>query len=166
MDAQIVWTVVCGLVIAIGAAGVIVPILPGSFLVGVSLLAWALVLGSPLGWIIFSIGALFLAAGMVSSAVLAGRTMKARAIPGRSVLIGLAVGIVGFFVIPVVGLLLGFVVGLFVSELVRQRALRPAVSSSLATLKATGLGILAEFGFASLAAGTWGVGVLVHFLNR
>ena len=107
MDAQIVWTVVCGLAIVVGAVGIIVPVLPGSLLIGVSLLVWALVLGSPLGWIIFGIAALFIAAGMTSSAVLTGRAMKA-----------------------------------------------------------TGLGILAEFGFASLAAGTWGVGVLIHFVSR
>ncbi|WP_449374327.1 DUF456 domain-containing protein [Arthrobacter psychrolactophilus] len=166
MDAQIIWTIVCGLAIAVGVTGIIIPVLPGSILIALSLLTWALVLGSPLGWIIFGIGILFVAGGMVSSAVLTGRAMKQRSIPGRSVIIGLVLGVVGFFVIPVVGLLVGFAVGLFLSELARQKEWRPAVSSSVAALKATGLGMLAEFGLASLAAGTWGVGVLIHFLNR
>jgi uncharacterized protein YqgC (DUF456 family) len=166
MDAQIIWTIVCGLAIVVGVTGVIIPVLPGSILIGISLLVWALVLGSPLGWIIFGVGAVFVAAGMVSSAVLTGRAMKERSIPGRSVVIGLVLGVVGFFVIPVVGLLVGFAVGLFLSELARQKEVRPAISSSVAALKATGLGILAEFGFASLAAGTWAAGVLIHFLNR
>ncbi len=166
MDARIIWTIVCGLAIVVGATGVIVPVLPGSILIGISLLAWALVIGSPLGWVIFGIGAVFVAAGMSSSAVLTGRAMKKQSIPSRSIIIGLLVGVVGFFVIPVVGLLIGFALGLFLSELARQREVRPAVASSLAAMKATGLGMLAEFGFASLAAGTWGVGVLVHFLNR
>lgn len=166
MDAQIVWTIVCGLAIVVGATGVIVPVLPGSILIGISLLVWALVLGSPLGWIVFAVGGVFVAAGMASSAVLTGRAMKRKSIPGRSVVIGLMLGAVGFFVIPVVGLLVGFALGLFLSEFARQKDIRAAVSSSLAALKATGLGILAEFGFASLAAGTWGFGALVHFLNR
>ncbi|MEO8220020.1 MAG: DUF456 domain-containing protein [Specibacter sp.] len=166
MDAQIIWTIVCGLAIAVGATGVIVPVLPGSLLIGVSLLVWALVVGSPLGWIVFSIAVLFVALGMVSSAVLTGRAMKQRAIPGGSVVVGLVLGVVGFFVIPVVGLLVGFAVGLFLSEFARQKQVRPAVSSSVAALKATGLGILVEFGFASLAAGTWVAGVVIHFLNR
>lgn len=166
MDAQIIWTVVCGLAIVVGATGVIIPVLPGSVLIGISLLVWAIVLGSPLGWIVFGIGVLFVAAGMASSAVLTGKAMKERAIPGRSVVIGLVLGVVGFFLIPVVGLLVGFVVGLFLSEFARQREFRPAVSSSGAALKAMGIGMLAEFGFASLAAGTWATGVLVHFLNR
>lgn len=166
MDAQIIWTVICGLAILVGAAGVIIPVLPGSLLIGVSLLVWALVVGQPVGWVVLGVGALFVAAGMLSSTVLTGRAMKERQIPGRSIIAGLVLGVVGFFVVPVVGLLLGFAVGLFLSELARQKAVKPAVSSSVAALKATGLGMLAEFGFASLAAGTWAAGVLVYFLNR
>lgn len=150
----------------VGAVGIIVPVLPGSILIGISLLVWALTTGSTLGWVVFGVGIVFVAAGMASSAVLTGRAMKKQSIPGRSVVIGLLLGIVGFFVIPVVGLLVGFALGLFLSELARQKDARAAVSSSMAAIKATGLGILAEFGFASLAAGTWGLGVLIHFLNR
>lgn len=166
MDTQIVWSIVCGLAIVVGAVGVIVPVLPGSLLIAASLLVWAIVVGGPLGWVIFGIGVLFVALGMASSAVLTGKVMKERSIPGRSVVIGLLLGVVGFFVVPVVGLLLGFAVGLFLSEFARQKEFKPAVSSSVAALKATGLGILAEFGFASLAAGTWVAGVLIYFLNR
>lgn len=166
MDAEIIWTIICGLAIAVGAAGIIIPVLPGSILIAVSLFVWALVLGSPLGWVIFSIGLLFVAAGMVSSAVLTGRVMKERSIPGRSVVIGVVLGVVGFFTIPVVGLLVGFVLGLFLSELARKKEVGPAISSSLAALNAMGLGILAEFGFAAMAAGTWATGVLIYFLNR
>lgn len=166
MDTDIIWSVVCALAIVIGAVGVIVPILPGSLLIGTALLVWALVMGSPLGWVVFAVGIVFVAAGMLSSAILTGRTMKRREIPGRSVLIGLALGIVGFFVVPVVGLLLGFAVGLFLSEFQRQKSFGPAISSSGAALKATGVGMLAEFGFAALAGGTWAVGVMVHCLGR
>lgn len=166
MDAQTIWTIICALAILVGVTGTIVPVLPGSLLIGVSVLVWALVVGQPVGWVSFGIAVAFVAAGMLSSAVLTGRTMKARAIPGRSVVAGLVLGVVGFFVIPVVGLLLGFAVGLFLSEFQRQKAFKPAISSSLAALKATGLGMLAEFGFASLAAGTWATGALLYFLNR
>jgi len=166
MDAQIIWTLVCGLAIAVGAAGVIIPVLPGSLLVGAALLVWALATGSPVGWVVFGIGGACVAVGMLSSTILTGRTMKRRQIPGVSILAGVALGIVGFFLVPVAGLLLGFAVGLFLAELARQRALKPAVSSSLAALKATGLGMLAEFGCASLAAGTWLAGVWIHFATR
>ena len=166
MDTQFIWTLVCGLAIMVGAVGIIVPVLPGSMLIGISLLVWALAMGSTVGWVVFGVGIALVAAGMASSAVLTSRALKKRSIPGRSVVGGLLLGIVGFFMIPVVGLLVGFALGLFLSELARQKDARAAVSSSVAAIKATGLGILAEFGFASLAAGTWGLGVLIHFLNR
>ncbi|MGA7205136.1 MAG: DUF456 domain-containing protein [Specibacter sp.] len=166
MDAQIFWTVICGLAIVVGAAGVVIPVLPGSLLIGVALLVWALVVGHPVGWVVFGVGAALVAAGMLSSTLLTGQAMKERKIPGRSVIAGLVLGVVGFLVVPVVGLLLGFALGLFLSEFQRQKAVKPALSSSGAALKATGLGLLAEFGFAALAAGTWSAGVVTYFVVR
>lgn len=166
MDAQIIWTIITGLAILVGVCGVIIPVLPGSLLIALSLLVWAFVVQQPLGWVVFGIGALFVATGMISSAVLTGRAMKKRSIPNRSVIIGVLLAIVGFFLVPVVGLLLGFVVGLFASEYIRLKEFKPALASSGAALKATGIGMLTEFACASLAAGTWGVGVLIYFLNR
>lgn len=166
MDAQIIWSIICGLAILVGVTGVIIPVLPGSLLIGAALLTWAIVINQPVGWLVFGLGAVFVATGMISSAVLTGRAMKKRAIPGRSVVFGVVLGIVGFFVIPVVGLLIGFVLGLFLSEYFRIREFKPALGSSGAALKAVGFGILTEFTCAALAAGTWGLGVLIYFLHR
>ncbi|MHA7261565.1 DUF456 domain-containing protein [Arthrobacter sp. TMN-37] len=163
MDFQVFMTVVAGLLIAVGTAGVVVPVLPGSVLIVGSLLLWALAVESAVGWVVFAVGSLFALAGLVSGLVLTGRTLRRRRIPGRSVTVGLLGGVVGMFTIPVVGLFLGFALGLFASEYQRQRSARPALSSSLQALKATGLGILAELGFAFAAGTTWILGVWVHF---
>jgi hypothetical protein len=96
---------------------------------------------------------------MAAGAVLTGRKLKQHRIPGRSVVTGLVFGVAGMFIIPVVGLFLGFAAGLLLSELHRTRAWRTAAASSWAALKATGLGMLAEFGLACLAASTWLIGV-------
>ncbi|MGO4492091.1 DUF456 domain-containing protein, partial [Arthrobacter sp. 2YAF22_2] len=42
MNPGTVVTVLCGLAILVGVAGIIIPVLPGSVLIGLSLLAWAL----------------------------------------------------------------------------------------------------------------------------
>lgn len=162
MNAEIIVTILCGLAILVGVAGTIVPVLPGSILIGLSLLAWAIWGGAGAGgWVVFGVGLAFVLAGMAASAVLTGRKLKEHSIPNRSVLAGLALGVVGMFVIPVVGLLVGFAVGLLASEVVRTRDVSKALTSSAAALKATGLGILVEFGLACLAASTWVVGVWV-----
>ncbi|MEZ2391405.1 DUF456 domain-containing protein [bacterium RCC_150] len=162
MNAEQVVTVLCGLAIAVGVIGTIVPVLPGSVLILLSLLVWAIWGGAgAIGWVAFGIGAAFVTAGMASSAVLTGRKLKQHSIPNHSVLAGIVVGMVGMFVIPVVGLFVGFAFGLLLSELLRTRDFKRALVTSGAALKATGLGMLLEFGLACLAASTWVLGVWV-----
>ena len=162
MNPEIVVTVLCGLAIVVGVAGTIIPVLPGSILIGVSLLAWALWGGAgATGWVVFGIGMMFVLAGMAASAVLTGRKLKEHSIPSRSVVVGLVLGVAGMFVIPVVGLFVGFAAGLLLSELQRTRVFGTAVASGWAALKATGLGMIVEFGLACLAASTWVIGLWV-----
>ncbi|WP_427135502.1 DUF456 domain-containing protein [Pseudarthrobacter sp. S9] len=162
MNPETVVTVLCGLAILVGVAGTIIPILPGSILIGLSLLAWAIWGGAgTTGWVVFGIGLVFVLAGMAAGAVLTGRKLKQHSIPGRSVVAGLILGVVGMFIIPVAGLFVGFAAGLLLSEFQRTRVLRTAVASSWAALKATGLGMIAEFGLACLAASTWVIGLWV-----
>ena len=162
MNPEIVVTVLCGVAILVGVAGTIIPVLPGSILIGASLLAWALWGGTgTTGWVVFGIGIVFVLAGMAASAVLTGRKLKEHRIPSRSVAAGLVLGVAGMFVIPVVGLFVGFAAGLLLSELQRTRVFGTAVASSWAALKATGLGLIVEFGLACLAASTWVIGIWV-----
>ncbi len=162
MNPETVVTILCGLAILVGVAGTVIPVLPGSILIGLSLLAWAIWGGAgATGWVVFGIGLVLVLAGMAASAVLTGRKLKQHNIPSRSVVAGLVFGVVGMFIIPVVGLFVGFAAGLLLSELHRTRAWRTAVSSSWAALKATGLGMIVEFGLACLAASTWLIGVWV-----
>jgi uncharacterized protein YqgC (DUF456 family) len=162
MNPETLVTVLCGLGVLAGVAGTVIPVLPGSILIGLSLLAWAIWGGAgTTGWVVFGVGLVFVLAGMAASAVLTGRRLKQHSIPSRSVVAGLVLGVVGMFVIPVVGLVLGFAAGLLFSETHRTRDFRAAVTSSWAALKATGLGLIVEFGLACLAASTWVVGVWV-----
>lgn len=162
MNPETVVTILCGLAILVGVAGTIIPVLPGSILIGLSLLSWAIWGGAgTTGWVVFGIGLVFVLAGMAASAVLTGRKLKQHNIPGRSVMAGLVLGVVGMFIIPVVGLFVGFAAGLLLSELQRTRAFPTAVASSWAALKATGFGMIVEFGLACLAASTWVIGLWV-----
>lgn len=155
-------TVLCGLAILTGVAGTILPVLPGSILIGLSLLAWAIWGGAGItGWVVFGTGMLFVLAGMTAGAVLTGRKLKQHSIPGRSVVAGLVLGVAGMFIVPVVGLFAGFAAGLLLSEFQRTRVLRAAAASSWAALKATGLGMIVEFGLACLAASIWVIGLWV-----
>lgn len=163
MNLAIIAAVAAVLLALIGVAGTIVPMLPGSLTVGAGLLVWTLWGGGANAWLVFALGVTFLAVGMTASTLLTGRTLRRRAIPSRSVVVGLVAGVVGFFVIPVVGLPIGFALGLFGSEWARVRDAGEAVSTSLVALKSVGLGMLVEFGCASAAAVVLGVSILVRF---
>lgn len=166
MDPDILVTVIAALAIAVGLAGIVVPVLPGSILIIAALLGWALGIQSTAAWWAFGVGAALALAGLLSSAVLTGRKLKQRKVPNTSILAGVVVGVVGMFVIPVVGLIVGFAVGLLLSEYLRRRSLPEAWSASYAALKAMGLGILLELGFAFAAGTAFVGGIWWHFASR
>jgi uncharacterized protein YqgC (DUF456 family) len=166
MTVEIIVTIVAGLLLVAAAAGTVYPVLPGSLLAIVTLIGWAWVMGSPAAWIAAGIGSLLAGAGWTAGAVLTGRKLKQQRIPGRSIVVAMVFAVVGMFVIPVVGLFVGFGAGLLLSEYARHRDFRSALESSLETLKATGIGILVEFTMVCLAGSVWTIGVIMHFVTN
>jgi uncharacterized protein len=152
--------VLVGLALLVGLAGIVVPVLPGTILMVAALLVWTLAVGTTGGWVVFAIAVSFLAVGTLVKYVVPGRRMQAAGVPTSTLWIGAGLGIVGFFVIPVVGLLVGFVAGVYLAEHRRVGA-AGAWPSTTAALRAVGLGILIELTAGVLATGTWLVGVIV-----
>jgi len=165
VDTDLLITVAAGALLVVAAIGTVYPVLPGSLLAIGTLLVWAWAMGSAAAWTAAVVGALIATAGWSASAVLTGRKLRQLQVPGRSIAVAVIAGVAGMFLIPVVGLFVGFGAGLFVSEYARHRELRAAVDSSVATLKATGLGVLIEFGMVCLATSVWIVGVTAHFMT-
>lgn len=149
-----------GLAIAVGLVGVVVPVLPGSVLVLVAVLVWAVLAASTTGWVVFAVAATILAAGAVVKYAVPGRRLHAEGVPGRTLVAGAVLAVVGFFVIPVVGLLIGFVLGVYLSEL--QRVGRDlAWPTTRAALRAVGVSVLIELVAGLLAALTWLTGAVL-----
>ncbi|RYP81360.1 DUF456 domain-containing protein [Nocardioides guangzhouensis] len=135
-------------------------VLPGSMLILGALLVWAIVVGEPAGWAVFAVAATFVMAGQVVKYTVPGRRMKDVGVPSSTLLVGGILGVVGFFVIPVVGLPLGFVAGVYAVEHQRVGA-REARNTTTHALKAVGLSIAIELGFGMLAAAAWGAGAVL-----
>jgi uncharacterized protein len=152
--------VLVALAIAVGIVGVIVPVLPGSLLVFGAILVWTVSVGGSTAWSVFAASTLFLVLGAIIKYAVPGRRLKEVGIPSSTLLLGALLGIVGFFVIPVVGLLIGFVLGVYLAELNRvgREAAWPA---TVHALKAVGLSIVIELAATMLAAATWVAGVVL-----
>nr|WP_221634146.1 DUF456 domain-containing protein [Nocardioides luti] len=146
--------------LAVGVVGILVPILPGSVLVLAGVLIWALDTGSATGWAVFGIAAALLVVGTVVKYAVPGRRLQGAGIPASTQWAGAGAAVVGFFVIPVVGLFLGFVVGVYAAERHRVGA-AAAWPSTKAALRAVGLSIVIELVAALLAVAAWVVGVVV-----
>lgn len=162
---DIIATVVTSVLIVIGCLGIILPVLPGSITALIGLIIWALVVQAVEGWVVLALGGTLLIAGMSASLVLTGSRLKRRAIPNRTLLFGVVGAVIGMFVIPVVGLIIGFVVGLLATETVRNRNFRTALDTSWVALKAAGIGIIIELSCALLAASVFIIGALTYFLT-
>jgi len=155
------WTdVLVALAIAVGLVGILVPVLPGTVLILAAVLVWAITLSSPTGWVVLALVSVFLAAGTVVKYAVPGRRLQATGVPTRTLVVGGLLGVVGFFVVPVVGLVVGFVAGVYASELQRVGTQR-AWGTTKHALRAAGLSVLIELAAGLLAAVTWLAGALV-----
>lgn len=152
--------VVVGLVILVGVIAAVVQVLPsGVFILG-AILVWAIVTGGGWAWAVVAVAVVALGAAAVGKYLLAGRHLKRSEVPTSTLVWGGVAGIIGFFVVPVAGLVIGFILGIFLAELARRRDPAPAWKATVSALKATGITILVELAGALVAAATWLIAVL------
>ena len=151
--------VVVALLIAVGLVGVLIPFLPGTSLVGLAVAVWAWRTGGATAWVCAGVAIAILVTGVVLKYLYPGRRLQAAGLGARSFLIGGIGGVVGFFVLPVVGLPVGFALGIYLDQLVTVGA-GAAWPATLSALRAFGLGMLIELGAGIAAAGVWLIGAV------
>ena len=151
--------VLVALAMVVGVVGVVVPVVPGALLVWAAILFWAIVTGTAASWIVFAVATALIACGQVVKYTIPNKLLRAKGVPNRSLMIGGLLAIAGFFVVPVVGLVLVFVLGVYASELQRIGA-RMAWPSTKAALHAAGVSMLVELLAALLATAVWIVAVV------
>lgn len=146
---------VTGILLAIAVIGTVVPLLPGSLLAAAAVIGCAFVTGERAAWIAAGVAVAVLAVAWVAKWLVPARHMSGEVHPW-SLAIGGVAGLVGFFVVPVVGLVLGFVGGVFATELVRARSPALAWPATRRAITAAGIGMLIELASVIVAAGLWG----------
>lgn len=152
--------VIVGLAILVGIVGTIVPILPGALLVAGAVIVWAALTGGTTAWLVAVAAVLIIGLGQLLKYLIPGKQLKQSGVPNWVLFVGALAGIIGFFVIPVIGLVVGFILGVFLAEAGRLRTFREAWPTTVQAMKSAGWSVLIEFGSAVLAASIW-VGGLV-----
>lgn len=143
----------------VGLLGIVVPLLPGSSLVALGILIWAAFTGGSAWWVFGAALACMVVAWGVKYLV-GGRTMTKAGVGKWSLVASGVAGIVLFFLIPVVGLVIGFIGGTFAAEAARLGDAKAGWHAALAATKAAGLLILIELAGALFAIGIWAVYLL------
>ena len=152
--------IVVALLMVVGVIGIVVPVLPGLLLVVAAVLLWALEQGSAAGWVLFAVVAGLYVVGAVLQWLVPGKRMKRAGVSTSTLLAGVVAAILGAFVIPVVGLFVGFPAGIFLVSLVRTRDRREAARATGHALRAVGTNILIELATAFTIIAAWALTVL------
>lgn len=161
-DSNTTLNLVCGLGILLGTLGVLLPFVPGLLLCWASVLVWAILADVGSGkWVVLAICTVIALVGSILKWVLPGRDLKRRGVPGIVIFAGLVLGVVGFFLVPVVGLPLGFVLGVFLAELARIKDAGPAWQATKHALRATGFSLIIDIDACLLIGATYLIGLLV-----
>lgn len=154
--------ILVAIAIAVGLAGIFVPFLPGSLLVWGAIAVWAYLVHTTTSWVVLGVVTALLGAGIAVKYLWPARRMRAADISGRTLAAGAVGAVIGFFVIPVAGLLVGFVLGVFLAELATRRDRRRAWASTVHAIEGVALSMGVEITAALLAAGLWAVVVLTQ----
>ncbi len=149
-----------GVAIAFGLVGILFPVLPGSLLVMGAIAVWSFDIATPTSYAVAAICAVLVVGGLVVKFAVPGKRLKDSGVPNSTLLVGALCAVVGFFVVPVVGIVIGFVVGVYVAE-VNRLGRSQAWPSTVYALQAVGLSIAIEFAAAFLAACVWAGGVAI-----
>ncbi|TDO10371.1 hypothetical protein EV580_4659 [Mycobacterium sp. BK086] len=153
--------VLVGLAIAIGLVGVIVPLLPGTLLVYAAIAVWAVVEHTLVSWVVLGVVTAVLGASLLIKYLWPAKRMRAAEVGRWTLAAGAVLGVIGFFVVPVVGLLLGFVLGVYLAELASRRDQRRAWAATWHALKAAALSVGVELAGGLIATVVWVAGVVL-----
>ncbi|CAL9383094.1 hypothetical protein SUDANB6_01102 [Streptomyces sp. enrichment culture] len=151
----VVELLLAGLIILLGLCGVLLPGVPGSWLVWAGVLWWALEDPRPVAWSVLAGATAVL---LLSQAVRRALPPRRQGLSGATLRLAVFAGagaFLGFVLIPVVGAFPGFVGGVYLAERLRLGRHGEAVAALRAVMRTGGSGVLAELFACLLVAAAW-----------
>ena len=161
IDASAVTIVTVGAAMAIGLLGILVPFVPGLPLIWAAALGFGLVEGfgstGSVALIAISIVGLI---GIAAAVALPARRAGVSGAPRSTLAAGTMGGLVGFFILPVIGFPIGAVIGVLIAEYNRTQQWDAAWASTKSVVVGFGIGILVQLAAGVIMIAIWLVWVL------
>lgn len=151
--------VVAGLLVLVGLVGIVVPVIPGLFIVWVGVVLWVFETQTTASWWVLGVATVLWVGGMVLQYAVPGRRMRRAGVRTSTLVLGVIVGIVFAVLIPVVGFLLGFPLGIYLVERSRRGGHAQAWAALTQALRAVATTIGIELLTAVAIIGVWALAV-------
>lgn len=144
-----------GVVLLLGLCGVLVPGVPGSWLVWAAVMWWALEEPRPVAWwVLVGTTSVLLLSRAVRWGLPPRRLEESGATPRMAVYAGVG-AVLGFVLVPVLGAIPGFIGGIYLAERLRLGRHGEAVAAVRLAMRSGGSSVLAELFACLLVAGAW-----------
>ncbi|WP_149830380.1 DUF456 domain-containing protein [Streptomyces tailanensis] len=149
-----------GVVLLLGLCGVLVPGVPGSWLVWAAVMWWALEEPRPVAWwVLVGTTSVLLLSRAIRWGLPPRRLEESGATPRMAVYAGVG-AVMGFVLVPVLGTIPGFIAGIYLAERLRLGRHGEAVAAVRTAMRSGGSSVLAELFACLLVAGAW-VGAVI-----
>ncbi|MGF1340356.1 DUF456 domain-containing protein [Streptomyces flavovirens] len=148
-------------VMLLGLVGVLVPGVPGQAIVWAAVLWWALTDTTPVAWGVLIGTTCLLLLDQALKALLPARRTAAAGVPRGTLMLAGVAAIAGFFVVPVLGGVLGYVGTVYGTERLRLGSHGAGRASVRSVMRATGRSVLLDLYCCLLPVGAW-LGVLIR----
>jgi uncharacterized protein YqgC (DUF456 family) len=146
-----------GLAMAIGLVGILIPIAPGIVLVWLAGLAWAILDGGGLTrWSLFAVMTALTVGALIANVRIPAKSASTTNAPRGTLWLAALFAVIGFFVIPIAGVLIGFCCGVLLAHLIATNDIHKAFDAMWATLRAFGKSVLVQ--------GICGVGICLLWI--
>lgn len=140
----------------VGLLGLTVPVFPGLFVIWLAAFIYGLITGfNTLGLVLFIFITLLTVAGSLVDNVLMGAKARESGAAWISITIGMVAGIVGSFVVPIIGGPVASLLGLFLAEYYRRRNRQEAWDTTRSMAIGCGWAFIARFGMGIVMIVLW-----------
>ncbi len=149
-------------IMTVGLLGLLIPVIPGLVIIWLASLAYAVGAGfqTP-GWIFFTILTIIMIVGSVADNLVMGQQAHKSGASWISVLLAMLFGVIGTFILPIIGSLIGALLALFLAEWIRMKNWRQAMTATSGWAVGCGWAVVIRFLLGLLMIGIWIVWVLV-----
>lgn len=129
-------TVLVAAAMVIGVAGTILPVVPGLWLIWAAGVVYGIATGfGVIGWVALGVMSVLAIGGSLVAVVLPQRRAMRVGVPLWGQALAAVLAVIGLFVIPFIGAMVGFVIGILIASLSETGDVRTAIPVAVATLR-------------------------------